>query len=156
MIMRQNLIYTLTVLLAFIFLSSFSTIHSHKNQDPKKIIKDTVKVEIDSLKLEPVGKLVLHKKNAHASYYHQKFHGRKTASGAKYDSEKLTAAHRKFPFGTKLKVTNETNGKSVIVTVNDRGPFVKGREIDLSRRAFREIAVSVKSGTMKVTIEKVE
>jgi rare lipoprotein A len=96
------------------------------------------------------------KENVVASYYADKFHGRKTASGAKYDNKKLTAAHRTLPFGTVLKVTNLSNGKSVLVTVNDRGPFSKGKEIDLSKAAFIEIAENFRHGTIRVTIEIVE
>lgn len=98
----------------------------------------------------------LYKKGAHASYYHDKFNGRKTASGKKFDNNKLTAAHKKLPFGTKLKITNEQNGKSVIVEVTDRGPFVNGREIDLSKKAFMDIASNKKSGAQNVKIEIIE
>lgn len=101
-------------------------------------------------------KLKLHKENAIASYYAEMFHNRRTASGAKFDNNKLTAAHKKFPFGTKLKITNPANDKSVVVTVNDRGPYVKGREIDLSKKAFMMIASNKGSGIQKVTIEIVE
>src|SRR5690606_36563227 len=107
----------------------------------------------DSLQLVRNLKRKLHKNNAHASYYADKFNGRRTASGRKFDNQKYTAAHRKLPFGTKVKVTNEANGKSVVVEINDRGPFIKGREIDLSKRAFMDIATSRYSGAVKVTIE---
>jgi rare lipoprotein A len=100
--------------------------------------------------------LQLYKKNAHASYYHDKFNGRKTASGVRFDNDKLTAAHKKFPFGTKLKITNEKNNKSVIVEVTDRGPFIKGREIDLSKKAFMDITSNKHSGLEYVTIEILE
>lgn len=70
-----------------------------------------------------------------ASWYGGKFHGRKTASGEIYDQNRMTAAHRTLPFGTKVEVTNLRNGRSVVVTINDRGPFIKGRIIDVSRRA---------------------
>jgi rare lipoprotein A len=109
-------------------------------------------VEIDSLFIG-AGKFKLFKKSAHASYYADKFHDRKTASGKKYDKNKFSAAHKKLPFGTIVKVTNEANGKSVIVEINDRGPFVKSREIDLSRRAFMEITSNKSSGKMMVTME---
>ena len=98
----------------------------------------------------------MYKKRAHASYYADKFTGKRTASGQVFDNQKHTAAHRKFPFGTKVRVTNEANGKSTIVTVNDRGPFTKGREIDLSKRAFHDIVQHKGHGSMKVTIELVE
>jgi len=91
-----------------------------------------------------------------ASYYHNKFNGRKTASGEVFSNNKLTAAHRTYPFGTYLKVTNVVNGKSVVVKVNDRGPFTKGRELDLSKRAFMEITDNKNKGLIQVDIEIVE
>jgi rare lipoprotein A len=110
---------------------------------------------LDSLKTNENLKLKVFKKKAHASYYARKFNGKRTASGKRFDNDKYTAAHRKFPFGTKLKITNEANGKSVIVEVIDRGPFSRGREIDLTKRAFMEIASNKNSGSAIVTIELV-
>jgi len=86
-----------------------------------------------------------------ASYYANKFNGRKTASGEKFRNSKLTAAHKTLPFGTKVKVTNLRNGKSVSVRINDRGPFVAGRIIDLSRKAARRIDMD-KEGVGNVEI----
>jgi rare lipoprotein A len=85
-----------------------------------------------------------------ASYYHDKFNGRKTASGEVFDNNKLTAAHKSLKFGTIVKVTNIKNSKSVEVRIIDRGPFVRGREIDLSKKAFNQIG-SIKSGILEVT-----
>ncbi len=153
--MKHKSTLLLLLILTCLILSSFS----HKNlhfQEPKKVPQDTIKKNAtiaDSLGLSANLNLTLHKKNAHASYYHNKFNGKRTASGIKFDNEKYTAAHRKLPFGTKLKVTNEANRKSVIVTVTDRGPFTKGREIDLTRRAFMDIAANKNAGNLKVTIE---
>ena len=90
-----------------------------------------------------------------ASYYASKFQSRKTASGELYDQAKKTAAHRKLPFGTKIRVTNTKNGKSVTVRVNDRGPFVKGRIVDLSASAFSRIA-EMNAGIIDVKIEVIE
>ena len=90
-----------------------------------------------------------------ASYYHNKFNGRKTASGEVFSNNKLTAAHRIYPFGTYLKVTNVANGKSVVVKVNDRGPFTKGKELDLSRKAFMDITDNPNKGNLQVNIEVV-
>lgn len=101
-------------------------------------------------------KVKSYKENVVASYYANKFHGRKTASGVVFDNTKLTAAHKSLPFGTKLKVTNLANGKSVLVEVNDRGPFVKGRELDLSKAAFLEISRGISYGLMRVNIEIIE
>ncbi len=112
--------------------------------------------ETDTLQIDPNSKLKIYKKNAHASYYHNKFNGRRTASGKKFDNNKYTAAHKKLPFGTIVKVTNEANGKSVVVEINDRGPFSKVREIDLSRRAFMDITSNKNSGVVIVKIEVVE
>jgi rare lipoprotein A len=112
-------------------------------------------LEIDTLDLDNL-KLKFLKKNAHASYYHNKFNGRRTASGKRFDNNGYTAAHKKLPFGSMVKVTNEANGKFVIVEITDRGPFSKAREIDLSRRAFMEIASNKNSGVVNVTLEVIE
>jgi rare lipoprotein A len=87
-----------------------------------------------------------------ASYYSYEFSGKKTSSGEVFDKDALTAAHREFPFGTVLRVTNLANGKSVEVTVNDRGPVDKSRIIDLSEAAAREIGM-IRDGTTRVKIE---
>lgn len=141
-------------LLAVAFALSLSSFIGSKKVQQKETQKAKDTIVVDSLK---PGKLKLFKKNAHASYYAQKFHGRRTASGKRFDNTKYTAAHRKFPFGTKLKVTNEANGKSVIVEVTDRGPFTKGRDIDLTKKAFMDIAGGSKyGGSLKVTIEEIQ
>ena len=86
-----------------------------------------------------------------ASYYDDSFHGRKTASGEKYDKNKLTAAHKTLPFGTKVKIVNPANGKSVEVVINDRGPYIKGRIIELSKKAAQQIGL-IKTGVVEVEI----
>jgi rare lipoprotein A len=95
-----------------------------------------------------------YKASGKASYYASKFQGRKTASGERFDQNAKTAAHRTLPFGTKVKVTNVKNGKSVVVRINDRGPFVKGRIIDLSRSAFTRIG-DPRAGVISVSVEVV-
>ena len=87
-----------------------------------------------------------------ASYYAKKLSGRMTASGERLHHDSLTCAHRTYPFGTLLKVTNPANGKEVIVRVTDRGPYVKGRIIDLSVRAARELGI-LAQGIAPVTVE---
>lgn len=84
-----------------------------------------------------------------ANYYHSKFHGKRTASGQLHDKTKLMAAHRTLPFGTCLRVTNKRNGKSCIVTVNDRGPFSRGKVIDVSQEAARQLGF-LNAGTGQV------
>ena len=76
-----------------------------------------------------------------ASWYGGKFHGRTTANGEKYNMWSMTAAHKTLPFGTRVKVTNTSNGDTVIVRINDRGPFIAGRVIDLSKAAANEIGM---------------
>jgi rare lipoprotein A len=85
-----------------------------------------------------------------ASYYGGKFHGKRTANGETFNKNALTAAHLTLPFGTKLKVTNLRNGRSVVVRVNDRGPHVRGRIIDLSQAAAKKIGIT---GTARVKLE---
>lgn len=87
-----------------------------------------------------------------ASYYHNSLHGRRMSNGQPYDKNKMTCAHRTLPFGTKLRVTNPTNGRQVIVEVTDRGPFVRGRIIDLSYAAARELG-TLMAGVGLVQIE---
>lgn len=89
-----------------------------------------------------------------ASYYASYFEGQRTASGETFSNSKLTAAHRSLPFGTKVLVTNLANQKTVIVTINDRGPFIKGRIIDLSQRAARDLGF-YQQGLATVSIETV-
>jgi rare lipoprotein A len=98
----------------------------------------------------PVG----HTESGMASFYGNEFQSRKTSNGEIFDQSKKTAAHRTLAFGTRLKVTNTQNNKSVVVKVNDRGPFAKGRILDLSSSAFKTIA-NLNAGVIPVRIEVV-
>lgn len=140
LVMSQNLLVTKQNAIA-----SKDSINKNKTLLPQEFVPDSL--------FAAKGKFKFYKKDARASYYASKFHGKKTASGKKYDQTKYTAAHKKLPFGTIVRVTNEANGKSVILEINDRGPFVRSREIDLSKRAFMEIASSKSSGLVLVTME---
>jgi rare lipoprotein A len=153
----------ITVLFFLVFISianaQVTAVSKYKLPKPKDSIKK-IKVSVFPKEAPPTdtvfvinGKFKLYKKSAHASYYADKFHGRKTASGKIFDMNKLTAAHKKLPFGTKVKVTNEANGKSVIVEINDRGPYIRSREIDLSKKAFMTITANKGGGAMIVTLE---
>ena len=86
-----------------------------------------------------------------ASYYGNELAGNRTASGERFDPGQLTAAHRSLPFGSMVRVTNTSNGDSVIVRINDRGPFSRGRVIDVSQAAAREIGMH-RSGTARVKL----
>lgn len=89
-----------------------------------------------------------------ASWYGPGFHGRTTANGEKFNMGAMTAAHKSMPFGTKLRVTNNRTGKSVVVRINDRGPFIKGRFLDLSKAAASRIGM-IKTGSGAVCVQKV-
>ena len=87
-----------------------------------------------------------------ASWYGARHHGNRTASGERFNQNALTAAHRQLPFGTRVKVTNLDNDKSVVVRINDRGPHTRGRLIDLSRAAAEQIGM-LRSGTAPVRVQ---
>ena len=90
-----------------------------------------------------------------ASYYADKYHGRKTASGEVYDMYKMTAAHPFIPFQTIVKVTNRLNNRTVEVRINDRGPFIKGRIIDVSLAAAKRLAM-IGPGVVEVQVEVIK
>ena len=90
-----------------------------------------------------------------ASFYGKEHHGKRTASGQVFDMNKDTAAHRSLPFGTKVEVTNVDNGKTVIVVIKDRGPFVKGRSLDLSKSALQKIEKTSR-GIVKIQYKVVD
>lgn len=161
--MKKGLILLCFVLSAGLAWSQINTLNKQKTIIAK-IAKDTLKksktvatdiVTIDSIPVKPL-ELKAFKKSAIASYYADKFNGRRTTSGKKFNNSSYTAAHKKLPFGTKVKVTNEANGRSVIVEITDRGPFVRSREIDLTKRAFMDLADNKKSGMLRVKIEIIE
>lgn len=126
----MNLRYSLIIIILLIGFTSCKTARNSKNT-----------------------KTSLYKDEVFACYYHNKFNGRKTASGIIFSNSKLTAAHKSLTFGTKVKVTNIENNKSVIVEINDRGPFTKGLEIDLSKKAFDAISHDKKAGKLQVKLE---
>lgn len=102
-----------------------------------------------SPKLHPTGGEV--RERGKASYYGGKFHGKKTASGERFNQKAMTAAHRTLPFGTKVKVKNLNNGKQVVVKINDRGPSSKSRTIDLSRGAAKKLGM-IQAGVAPVEL----
>ena len=125
-------------------IESLSTVVADLKQEP--VTKTVVPVEaVEKTAFEAAGA-------GEASYYGNQFAGNRTASGERFNPSALTAAHRTLPMGTKLRVTNKANGKSVIVRVNDRGPFLKSRIIDVSFAAAREIQM-IRAGKAQVTIE---
>ncbi len=155
-------VFLIFLLLGFAMVANAQSSPKKKAKAP--VLKDTIAIENPAIVQPEIifndtviavkGKFRLYKKSAHASYYANKFNGKRTASGKKFSNSKYTAAHRKFPFGTILRITNEANGQCVLVEVTDRGPFSRGREIDLSKRAFMEIADNKNSGSILVKIEE--
>ena len=101
--------------------------------------------QIESIKKHPQTQIGI------ASYYGKKFHKKRTANGEIFNMYNVSAAHKSYPLGTKVRVTNLENGKSIKLVINDRGPFVKGRIIDLSYKAARKLDF-VNQGTTKVRI----
>lgn len=161
--MINRFLLVITTIITMILVSSFSCKNFKKDQplfymSVDTVKHDTVKVDstlIDSLIIEKEGdyNYKLYKSKGYATHYANRFNGRRTASGERFDNNKLTAAHRKLPFGTKVRVTNLANGRTIIVKINDRGPHVKGREIDLSNKAFMYLASKKARGVMPVKIE---
>ena len=90
-----------------------------------------------------------------ASYYGARHHGKRTASGERFDQHGLTAAHRQLPFGTRVKITNLGNNNSVVVRINDRGPYSRGRLIDVSREAAEQLGM-LRSGTARVRVQALD
>lgn len=150
--MKNNIL--IGVFVSFIVLFSITNISfKHKKFKTNNVLYDTVKV-VDTVVIDTLNyDLIPFQENAHASYYHDRFTGKRTASGAVFNNKELTCAHKTLPFGTKLRVTAIKTGKSVDVKVTDRGPFVKGRHIDLSKKAFMLIAPDKYGGHIRVNIE---
>ena len=149
--MKMKKFIYLLPLLVVLFFQKESLKITPSQEKPKPKITDTIKKK-DSI-AKPVEKLEMYHKSAHASYYADKFNGRRTASGIRFNNNDMTCAHRKLPFGTKLKVTGVRTKKVVYVTVTDRGPFHKNRHIDLSKAAFWKIRPSKYGGHIEVDIE---
>ncbi|WP_438967204.1 septal ring lytic transglycosylase RlpA family protein [Flavobacterium sp.] len=145
----KSLIHFSLLLAGFYYGSQITNHHfSAGSKHNFKSFNDTIIVDSTDFKM------ILVKDIAHASYYHDKFTGKKTASGKIFNNNELTCAHKSLPFGTILRVTSIKTNKSVDVTVTDRGPFVKGRDIDLSKKAFMNIAPNKYAGSIKVKLEK--
>lgn len=157
---NSSLIFSAALLFSIITGFATSTTSVAKKENVKTIAAitkaDTTEVAIAAPEKPESPKLTLYKKSALATYYADKFNGKKTSSGERFHNKHYTAAHMKLPFGTMLRVTNESNGKSVDVKVNDRGPFSKKLEIDLTKAAFMEIASNKGSGSFKVKMEIIE
>ena len=155
--MQKGRIILGTLFFVSLIITGFTTTENIKvRKSDTVVVNDTTEVKKEEPVTKKEEKLTLYKKDVLATYYADKFNGRKTSSGQKFDNRKYTAAHRTLPFGTKVRVTNEANGKYVDVIVNDRGPFHKKLEIDLTKQAFMEIASKKTAGSFKVKIEVIK
>lgn len=160
--MNKNIIIVsfvllITILLSFSNKTKTSFIREASLFDTVKK-KDSLRI-LDSVKaVDSIANLNtrLFKKNVEASHYSDKLNGRRTASGKVFHNNNYTAAHKTLKFGTKVKVTNIANNKSVIVTITDRGPFTKHREIDMAKKPFLEISHNKGRAPLRVNIEIVE
>lgn len=136
-------------------LVGFTVLNSANNDGNERILVEEFVPEVvkeSNVNTTPVE--YINRGTMKASWYGPKFHGRMTANGEIYDQMALTAAHKSLKFGTLLKVTNTKNGRSVIVRINDRGPYIEGRDLDLSKGAAIELGL-LKKGVARVKIEEV-
>lgn len=124
---------------------------SNENLTPRLFYIVVLLLLVSSCAKRHVTHIRVEKEKGIASWYGPRFHGKRTASGERYDQNKMTAAHRTLPFGTLVKVHNMDNDKSAVVRINDRGPFGKGRIIDVSKAAAKELGM-IGSGTARVIV----
>jgi rare lipoprotein A (peptidoglycan hydrolase) len=143
------MLFTLQGCISFVRFAS-----KDKEKETEYIDKGNVTItEIDPERTKSLR--VLYSEEGYASYYSYEFHGKKTANGEIFDKDKLSAAHRTLPLGTIARVTNLKNGKSIILRINDRGPFKSGRILDVSYAAAVQLDF-VKEGITKVRIDVLE
>lgn len=136
-------------------LVGFTVLNGEKNVENERIlIEEFVPVTVKENTVNTSAVRLIDRGTLKASWYGPKFHGKYTANGEVYDQMALTAAHKYLSFGTLLKVTNPKNGKSVIVRINDRGPYIEGRELDLSKGAAIELGI-LEKGVARVKIQEV-
>ena len=139
------------VILMCAFVLSICNAEAHRTHTPHKshLVKKTVKHK--TMRKKQKATRASNHRDGTASWYGAAHHGRLTASGERFNMNSLTAAHRSLPFGTRLLVTNKDTGKSVTVRVTDRGPYVGGRILDLSRAAASRLGM-LKTGTAKISM----
>lgn len=143
-----KLIFIISLLLVTVGFISWSDSSASENNGAEKIsVSKDAKPNVSNVNYDYLGTMV-------ASWYGPGFHGRLTANGEIYNQMALTAAHKELPFGTFLRVTNQKNGKSVIVRINDRGPYIEGRDLDLSRGTAIALGM-VKRGIIRVKVEEI-
>ena len=136
-------------------LVGFTVLKGEKNVENERIlIEEFVPVTVKENTVNTSAVKLIDRGTLKASWYGPRFHGKFTANGEVYDQMALTAAHKSLSFGTLLKITNPKNGKSVIVRINDRGPYIEGRELDLSKGAAIELGI-LEKGVARVKVHEV-
>jgi len=136
-------------------LVGFTVLKGEKNVENERIlIEEFVPLTVKENTVNTSAVKFIDRGTLKASWYGPKFHGKFTANGEVYDQMALTAAHKSLSFGTLLKITNPKNGKSVIVRINDRGPYIEGRELDLSKGAAIELGM-LEKGVARVKVQEV-
>ena len=135
-------------------LVGFTVLNSANNEENERIlVEEFVPVTVTESNVNTSLVEYINRGTMKASWYGPKFHGRMTANGEIYDQMAFTAAHKRLSFGTLLKVTNTKNGRSVIVRINDRGPYIEGRDLDLSKGAAIELGM-LRKGVARLKIEE--
>lgn len=119
------------------------------------VTENVVSVEEETITADRSLVEFVNKGSMKASWYGPGFHGRKTANGEVYNQNSFTAAHKSLKFGTLLKITNLKNNKSVVIRINDRGPYIHGRDLDLSKAAASELGM-VRKGVAKLKVEEIK
>ena len=132
----------------------FTVLNSSNNEENERIlVEEFVPVTVKESNVNTSLIEYINRGTMKASWYGPKFHGKMTANGEIYDQMAFTAAHKRLSFGTLLKVTNVKNGRSVIVRINDRGPYIEGRDLDLSKGAAIELGM-LRKGVARLKIEE--
>lgn len=146
--MRTLKIVSIVLLAAGLAFVDLSDTAAGENSGFTKItISKDAKPNLTSIEYNDIGIMT-------ASWYGPRFHGKQTANGEIYNQMALTAAHKSLPFGTVLKVTNIRNGKSAIIRINDRGPYIEGRDLDLSKGTAQALGM-MSRGVIKVTVKEI-
>ncbi len=138
------IVFLLAITVGFINIGDTSALDNHGL--PKVFVSKDAEPNLERVEFNNLGNLT-------ASWYGPKFHGKNTANGETYNQSALTAAHKTLPFGTLLQITNLKNRKSVIVRINDRGPYIEGRDLDLSKGTARALGI-LKKGVVRLKVEE--
>jgi len=142
-------------ILVLVALVGFTLVVNEDKITEPVVTENAVSVEEETITADRSLVEFVDKGNMKASWYGPGFHGRKTANGEVYDQNSFTAAHKSLKFGTLLKITNLKNNKSVVIRINDRGPYIHGRDLDLSKAAASELGM-VRKGVAKLKVEEIK